>query len=68
MDKFESLTNDRLLACIYGGILVGIGTGIVLKFNSSTGGSDLFSQIVKSYNNTIPMGTIIIIIDTFANQ
>lgn len=64
LDKFESLTNDRLLACIYGGILVGIGTGIVLKFNSSTGGSDLFSQIVKSYNNTIPMGTIIIIIDT----
>ena len=62
-DRFNQLTNDGLLACIYGGILVGLGTGIVLKANSSTGGSDLFSQIVKSYNNSIPMGTIIMIID-----
>lgn len=63
-DRFEPLTNDRLLACIYGGVLVGLGTGIVLKANSSTGGSDLLSQIVKSYNNNIQMGTIIIVIDT----
>ena len=63
-DKFEPLTNDGLLACIYGGFLVGIGTGIVLRVNSSTGGSDLLSQIVKSYNNNIQMGTIIIVIDT----
>lgn len=63
MDKFDQLTQDRLLASIYGGILIGIGTGIVLKFNSSTGGSELFSQIVKKYNNNVPMGTILIIID-----
>ena len=63
IDKFQPFTNDRLLACIYGGILIGLGTGIVLKYNSSTGGSELFSQIVKKYNNNIPMGTILIIVD-----
>lgn len=63
-DRFEALTQNGFLACIYGGILVGIGTGMVLKVNSSTGGSDLLSQIVKSYNSNIQMGTIIIIIDT----
>ena len=63
LDKFEPLTSDRLLASIYGGILIGIGTGIVLKYNSSTGGSELFSQIVKKYNNNVPMGTILMIID-----
>lgn len=62
-DKYEPITSNGLLACIYGGILIGIGTGIVLRANSSTGGSDLFSQIIKSYNSSIPMGTIIIIID-----
>ena len=62
-DKFEQLTHNGLLASIYGGILIGIGTGLVLKVNSSTGGSDLLSQIIKSYNNNIPMGTIIIIVD-----
>ena len=42
-----------------------MGTGIVLRANSSTGGSDLFSQIIKSYNSSIPMGTIIIVFDIF---
>ena len=65
IDKFEPITNDRLLACIYGGILIGLGTGIVLKYNSSTGGSELFSQIVKKYNNNVPMGTILVIVDIF---
>lgn len=65
LDKFQSLTNDRFLASIYGGILVGIGTGIVLKYNSSTGGSELFSQIVKKYNNNVPMGTILMTVDVF---
>ena len=26
LDKFQPLTNDKFLACIYGGILTGIGT------------------------------------------
>ena len=62
-DRFQPLTEDRLLACIYGGILVGLGTAVVLKVNSSTGGTELVSQIFKKYNNNIPSGTIIAIID-----
>ena len=62
-DRFQPLTEDRLLACIYGGILVGVGTAVVLKANSSTGGTELFSQIIKAYNNSIPTGTAIAIID-----
>lgn len=49
LDTLEPLTHDRFLACIYGGILTGIGTAIVLKEHSSTGGSDLFSYIVREY-------------------
>lgn len=63
LDKFNPLTEDRLLACIYGGILVGLGTAIVLKANSSTGGTDLISQILKRYNRNIRMGTVIVITD-----
>ena len=43
LDEIPQLTQDKFLACIYGGILVGIGTAIILKFNASTGGSDLLS-------------------------
>ena len=40
-EKIKPLTQDRPLACIYGGILVGVGMAIVLKGNGSTGGTDL---------------------------
>ena len=64
LDKLEPLTFDRFLACIYGGIIIGLGTAVILKSNSSTGGSDLVSNILKSYNYNIRMSSIIIIIDT----
>lgn len=64
LDKIEPLTNDRFLACIYGGILIGLGTAILLKVNSSTGGSDLVSFIARAFNPNIRMGNIIIIVDT----
>lgn len=64
LDKFDSLTNDRFLACIYGGIIIGFGTAIILKAHSSTGGSDLVSNIVKGFNPRIRIGNLIIIIDT----
>ena len=53
LDKLEALTNDRFLACIYGGILIGVGTAIILKANSSTGGSDMVSLLTKEYNSSI---------------
>lgn len=63
LDKTEPLTNDRFLACVYGGIIIGIGTAVLLKVNSSTGGSDLISYIAKKYNPTIRTSNIILIID-----
>lgn len=63
LDKFEPLTEDRFLACVYGGIILGIGTAILLKANSSTGGSDLVSYLAKKYKPTAQAGNIIVIID-----
>lgn len=63
LDKLEPLTNDRFLACVYGGIILGIGTAILLKSNSSTGGSDLVSYLAKKYKPTLQSGNIIVIID-----
>lgn len=62
-DKLNPITTDRFLACIYGGIIVGLGTAIVLKMEASTGGTDLISNIAKSYKPTIKMGNLITFID-----
>mgnify|MGYP004519710475 FL=1 len=63
LDRLQPLTQDRFLACIYGGIIIGLGTAIILKANSSTGGSDLISMLVKKYNPNIRTGNVIIIVD-----
>ena len=49
LEQVSAFTDDKLLASIYGGIIMGIGTGIILKVNASTGGSDLLSLVIKSY-------------------
>ena len=64
LDKITPLTQDRFLACIYGGIIIGLGTAIILKANSSTGGSDLISVLVRKYSPDIRTSNVIIIIDT----
>ena len=63
-DKLIPLTRDRFLACIYGGIIIGIGTAIILKVNSSTGGTDMVSNILKRYNSKIRIGNVIVLLDT----
>ena len=62
-DKLQPLTQDSFLACIYGGILVGVGTAIILKANSSTGGTELISNLTKEYNSNLKVGSVIVIID-----
>ena len=63
LDKFKPLTQDRFLACIYGGIIIGVGTAIILKVNSSTGGTDMVTYIAKKYKPNIRTGNIMVIID-----
>ncbi len=63
LDKLTPLTEDRFLACIYGGIVIGIGTAIILKVNSSTGGTDLISSIIKEYRQSIELGKVIVVLD-----
>lgn len=57
------ITSDQFLACIYGGVLVGIGNALVLRTNSSTGGTDLITHIIRTFNNRFKSSTMIMIID-----
>ncbi|BDH60253.1 hypothetical protein MTP04_03830 [Lysinibacillus sp. PLM2] len=62
-----ALTNDPLLASIYGGVGVGIGLGIVIRVGGNVGGFSLIAQIlykmksVKHSTSLLVMdGTVII--------
>lgn len=62
-DQFNPLTTDRFLACIYGGILIGLGTSLILRASASTGGSDLVSYIIKSFKPGLSTSNLIVIFD-----
>lgn len=70
LNTFESLlsnipvfTQDKLLSSIYGGLVVGIGTAIILKNNGSTGGTELLGHIISSINPTYKTGNLMMIFD-----
>ena len=58
------ITTDRFLGFLYGSIIVGIGTAVVLKANGSTGGTELVALVIRSYKPKLKTGTLIVLFDT----
>jgi uncharacterized membrane-anchored protein YitT (DUF2179 family) len=55
-------TDNIILACIFGGILLGAGLGLVFRGGGSTGGSDIVGQVLHHYTN-LSTGTAILVVD-----
>jgi uncharacterized membrane-anchored protein YitT (DUF2179 family) len=53
---------DILPSTIIGGILVGIGIGLMLRYDTSTGGTDLLAQLLTKFTS-INIGILIFLID-----
>ena len=43
---FYALAEDMMINSIFGGVLVGVGSGIILKIGASAGGMDVVSQVM----------------------
>lgn len=43
----EGITDEPMIATLYGGLLAGIGMGIVIKCGASTGGTDILAIILN---------------------
>ena len=56
--KLPAPETEPLLACVYGGALVGVGLGIVVMAGASTGGSDIIVRLLKRKWRNVPIGTI----------
>lgn len=63
LEKFPAFTSDKFLACIYGGVLIGLGTALILRASASTGGSDLIASITRKINPRISTSNMIMILD-----
>ena len=61
--QLPPLTNDVVLASVFGGVLGGLGIGLTLIENASTGGTDVLSRIIQSKFEYIPIGKLLMVTD-----
>lgn len=61
--NLKIITNDKLLASIYGGLIVGIGSAIIFRNNSSTGGSETLSNIISKMYPQFKVSQLIVVLD-----
>lgn len=57
-------SDDMMISAIFGGVLVGVGVGLVVLKDASTGGSDFAAMILNKTIPYISVATFILIIDT----
>lgn len=56
------LADQKFMACIVGGVFMGVNVGLGLSAGGSTGGSDVVASIVHKYRD-VPLGRIIFFCD-----
>lgn len=61
--ELPNATDDMLLASVFGGVLAGIGFGLIIRGNASTGGTDMLASLLHRYIPILKIGVGIFIFD-----
>jgi len=59
----QPMTTDPLLATLFGGVLLGIGLGFILRGGATTGGTDMIAKMVHHRFQFISTGTFLFFFD-----
>lgn len=54
---------DKLLACVCGGVVLGAGLGITFLQGATTGGTEIVARLLKLKLSWLPMGKLLLIAD-----
>lgn len=49
ISQYINLSDNLLVAAIFGGVLIGAGVGLIVKFGATSGGTDILSMILSKY-------------------
>jgi uncharacterized membrane-anchored protein YitT (DUF2179 family) len=60
---YNALVDDVMLSSIFGAVCVGLGSGLIFRTGATSGGTDVVSMIF-SKRTSIPLGTMVIIVDS----
>jgi len=54
---------DRMLAALFGGLLSGVGIGIIMLRDGSTGGSEIAARLIQKRRPHLSVGRLLLIVD-----
>ena len=60
---FPVYVGDRIIAAVFGGVLMGAGLGIVYNRDGTTGGTDIINKIIQKAKPHLSLGFIMMITD-----
>ena len=65
VSQFHHITEDLLLVTIFGGILLGIGVGLILRNNASLDGTEMVSLVLTKKLKIVSVGELLMFINLF---
>ena len=63
VDGDAPLVTDVLLSCVFGGVLIGFGLGLIFKSRATSGGSDIIAMIIAKHSG-LQLGQLLIYVDS----
>lgn len=58
-----AITQEPLLGAVFGGLLLGVGIGLILRGGATTGGTDMAAGMLHSRYQHISVGTVLLALD-----
>ena len=58
-----SYSGDKILACVFGGVVTGAGLALVFIHGATTGGADIVAKLFRIKWPHMSMGRVILLID-----
>ena len=63
MPEVTFMPDDKLLTAVFGSLLVGVGSGLLLTAHATSGGSDMLGEAMHHHFRSVSVGRLIQIID-----
>ncbi|MBQ7400173.1 MAG: YitT family protein [Clostridia bacterium] len=57
------ITENIILASVFGGVFYGVGIGLALAAGGSSGGTDILGRLIQHFFPHFPIGTLIMFVD-----
>lgn len=59
----RAVTADPMLSAIFGGLMMGVGIGLVIRAGASTGGTDMAAALLHQRISFISVGSVLLFLD-----